>query len=169
MTGAISRFARARILAMAGAAVGAVLLSSCGSAAPAASTAATPTGQLFVQVDQVSVAEATSCWVMSVYHPGEGVYFRAKVLDPVTGKAMTKDDLQGVNVALPNGQALKMTYAGHPGKQPTDYFWGVLWKVPADYPTGTVDYSVTATANDGRTGKWLDWNLTSSMLTIAAR
>ena len=145
-----------------------LLLSGCGGAPAAASSTATPTGQLFVQVDQVSVAQGTTCWVMSVYHPGEGVYFRAKVFDPGTGKAMAKDDLQSVLVGLPNGQSLKMTYAGHPGTNPTDYFWGVLWKVPTDYPTGTVSYTVAATANDGRTGKFTDWNISSSMLTIAA-
>lgn len=159
----------AKRLVLAAVALGAVLLSACGASTAATSTAPpTPTGQLFVQVDEVSVAQGTTCWVMSVYHPGEGVYFRAKVFDPASGKAMGKDALDSVNVGLPNGQTLNMTYAGHPGTNPTDSFWGVLWKVPADYPTGTVNYSVSAKAPDGRTGKYVDWNISSSALTIAA-
>ena len=163
----VSRIARSWAGAVGALGLGLVVLSGCGATPTASAAPPTPTGELFVQVDQVSVAKETSCWVMSVYHPGEGVYFRAKIFDPVSGKPMGKTDLQAVTVTLPNSQTLTMTYSGHPGTNPTDSFWGVLWKVPADYPTGTVDYAVTAKSNDGRTGKWVDWNISSSQLTIA--
>jgi hypothetical protein len=147
----------------------AVLLSACGGS-PSTSgnnAAAVKAAPLFVEVDEVSVAKATSCWVMSNYHRGEGVFFRAKVFDPLSGKAMTKEDLQSVVVGLPDGEQLTAKYSGHPSKKPTDSFWGVLWTIPKDFPTGTVTYTVTATANDGRTGQYVDFNVTTSLLTVS--
>ena len=170
MTARMMNLTRARVVALAAIALGVIGLTACGgsSGTAASDMSSTQTAPLFVEVDQVSVAPATSCWVMSVYHPGEGVYFRAKVFDPVTGKPLAKGDLKSVVVALPNGQSLPLTFSSHPSKSPTDSFWGVLWKIPANYPTGTIDYTVTATANDGRTGQYVDFNLTSSKLTVAA-
>jgi hypothetical protein len=169
MTASMMKLTRARVVVLAAIGLGAIMLSACGddlSSTPASGTTSSSTASLFVEVDQVSVATATSCWVMSSYRRGDGVFFRAKVFDPSTGKPMVKEDLQSVLVALPNGQSLPATFGGHPSKSPTDSFWGILWKIPADYPTGTVAYTVTATANDGRRGQYIDFNVATSLLTV---
>ncbi len=150
---------------------GAVLLSSCGSS----SSASTPTAnsqasapkaqdaQLFVDADTVSTAKATSCYLQNRFQVGDKILFRVKVFNGATGAAMTKSDLQSVVVGLPNGQNMPATYGNHK----TDNFWTVAWTVPSNYQTGTINYTVTATGDNGASGKYVPFNVAASQLTIA--
>ena len=109
------------------------------------------------------------CLETSVGHQGELIVFRTRVVDPQTGQDMTDSELQSVEVTLPDGTVFDDSYGGHPGGgTPTDYFWSVAWEIPLNYPTGSLGYTVTATANDGRTGSYTDFNVSSSQLTIKA-
>ena len=65
-------------------------------------------------------------------------------------------------------QTLKMTYGAHPKTNPVDYFWAVSFTVPATYPTGTLPYTIVATAPDGRSGTFAPLNVAPSLLTITS-
>jgi hypothetical protein len=59
-----------------------------------------------------------------------------------------------------------MKYGGHPHDKPADSFWSAGWTVPADYPAGSMSYSVVATTNDGSTQSWAPFNVALSQLTV---
>lgn len=75
--------------------------------------------------------------------------------------------MKSVQASLPDGQKFDLTYGGHPGgATPTDYFWSAPWEVPLNYPTGSLPWQASVTANDGRTGSWAPFVVTSSQFTI---
>ena len=84
---------------------------------------------------------ADICVQSDRFPQGEGVVWRIKVYDPVTGNPMGNSTLDSVVVSLKDEQTFTATYGGHPG-QPgvpvTDYFWAAAWSIPATYPTGSV-------------------------------
>ena len=93
------------------------------------------------------------------------IVWRTRVIDPVTGEQMG-DDVVAVQVRLADGQMIDLKYGDHPRDTPTDTFWAGSFKIPVDYPTGTLGYEVVATATDGRTGSFLPFNVAASLLTI---
>ena len=133
----------------------------------------TPKTSLTVQADAVEGATGIKdpsniCVETSHYYQGESVVFRVKVTDPLTGQPMDDKAVTNVAVKLKDGQTLTAKYGGHPGKQPVDYFWTTAWAIPKDYPTGSTNYTVEATAKDGRTGSYIPFNVSSSLLTVVA-
>ena len=152
---------------------GAACSSSAAQAQPQAPAAAAPQAakNLILSSDMVNgsggtPAPATSCVLTSQYKPGSQVVFRLRVYDPVTGKAMDDKALSAVTVSLPDGQSFTAKYSGHPAKTPLDSFWATSWVIPNNYPTGTLSYKATATAVDGRTGTFDNFNVQPSLLTI---
>lgn len=114
---------------------------------------------------------ADICIQSSRFPQGEGVVWRIKVYDPVTGQPMDDKALNSVVVSLKDGQTFKAAYGGHPGgpnATPTDNFWSTAWAIPATYPTGSVPYTVTATSNDGRTGTFNEFNVGPSLSLVVA-
>jgi hypothetical protein len=114
---------------------------------------------------------ADICVVSNQFQQGESVVFRIKVFDPATGNAMDDKTLKSVVVTLKDGQTFNARYGGHPGGQgatPTDFFWSTAWAIPADYPTGSVPYTVKATGNDDRTGTFSEFNVAPSLLMVVA-
>lgn len=93
------------------------------------------------------------------------IVWRTRIIDPATGEQMG-DDVVAVQVRLGDGQVIDLKYGDHPRDTPTDTFWAGSFKVPVDYPTGTLSYEVVATATDGRTGTFLPFNVAPSLLTI---
>jgi len=106
-----------------------------------------------------------SCVPESRFPRNSQVVWRTRVIDPVTGEQMG-DDVVAVQVKLGDGQVIDLKYGDHPRDTPTDAFWAGSFKVPVDYPTGTLSYEVVATATDGRTGNFLPFNVAPSLLTI---
>ena len=51
-------------------------------------------------------------------------------------------------------------------RQPEREFWIAEWKVPADAPTGTLRYTVTARDSQGRTGEFKPFEVEPSQLMI---
>jgi hypothetical protein len=138
---------------------------------PATVTATKGVQGLILQADAVmGAAGAPSpgqiCVQASQFQPGEDVVFRVKVFDPATGQAMDDKALTSVVVSLADGQTFDAAYGGHPGGNPTEFFWSTAWAIPAGYPTGSVPFTATATSQDGRTGTFDQFNVGPSLLTV---
>ena len=148
-------------------------LAACSAAAPVATPGPTPVAALFIDVDTVlgpnNLTEeerpTKTCVQANRFAHNEEVVWRVKVVDPLTGKPMDDAALASVQVKLPD-QTLDLRYGGHPRDTPVDFFWTVGWDVPETYPTGTVAYTVNATAKDGRTGTYEQFKVALAMLTV---
>lgn len=107
------------------------------------------------------------CLNTSVGHRGELLVWRIRVVDPNTGADMTDEDISSVTATLPTGEEFNLTYGGHPGGgSPTDWFWSAPWEIPLNFPTGSLGYEIDAVANDGRTGNFSPFEVSSSKLSI---
>ncbi len=107
-------------------------------------------------------AASKTCVVNSRYPRNAEILWRARVVDPQTGKEMDDKALKSVQVKLADGKVIDAKY----GKHSDEYFWVGGWLVPKDYPTGTVNYTIVATAADGRTGEFKPFQVAPSLLTI---
>jgi hypothetical protein len=109
-----------------------------------------------------------ACVLSSRFPRNSEMVWRMRVIDPQTGEPMDDEMLERVGVELSDGQVFEMDYGPHPGppNPPRDYYWTVPWTVPEDYPTGTLSYTVTATAADGRTGEFKPFDIPPSLPTI---
>jgi hypothetical protein len=105
------------------------------------------------------------CVQASRFAQNEEVVWRVKVFDPLTGQPMDDTMLASLEVKLPT-ETLVLHYGGHPRDTPVDFFWTVGWDVPEGYPTGAVEYTIDATALDGRTGTWEQFGVSLAQLTI---
>lgn len=113
-----------------------------------------------------SEAAIRDCVLNNIFPRNSQIVWRMRVIDPKTGQPMDDTMLKSVEVHLGDGTVVPLKYAGHPPQKNLDFFWSGPWLVPKDYPTGTLLYSVLATANDGRTGEFKPFNIPSSLLTI---
>lgn len=137
-----------------------------------AATSAAEASPLFFEGDMVrggSAAGATgpTCVLASQFKRQEVVVWRIRVRD-ASGKNVDASMLKSVVVELPNGQSFPARFGPHPKGQNTDQFWSTSWKVPADYPTGTFAYKVTAIDKNGAAQTWAPFNIAPSQLTIIA-
>jgi hypothetical protein len=127
-------------------------------------------GKLFISSDMERGNQAgapPACVLNNVFQHLEKVVWRTRVLD-ADGKVLGKDDLKSVVVELQDGKKINAAFGGHPPKSPTDTLWAAAWIVPADYPTGTFNYKVTATDNKGNTATWEPFKVAASQLRIEA-
>ncbi len=134
---------------------------------PAAASAAAP--QLFFSGDMViSPAEGSGgahCVLASQFRHKDEVVFRVRVLNQ-NGDPVTDKDLKSLVVKLSSGEEFPMRYGGHPHDKPVDNFWTAGWKVPDDYPAGSLSYQVIATTEQDTTENWAPFNVAPSELTI---
>lgn len=143
------------------------------SAAPSQATAAPAVEALFIDADTVlgptNLTEEEkplkTCVQVSRFAHNESVVWRVKVFDPLTGEPMDDTQLESLQVVTAD-QTLDLNYGPHPRDKPVDFFWTVGWEVPEDYPSGTVSYTIEATAVDGRTGIWEQFGVEAAMLTV---
>jgi len=155
--------------------VGVLVLSvtACGGDDSSSSTSAAATAFLSVTADTVQgpfnltddQKAVQSCVLAGHYPRNSQIVWRVRVLDPSTGEGMD-DTMVSVQVKLGDGQVIDLKYGDHPKSSPTDAFWAGSFKIPTDYPTGTLTYEVTATGTDGRTGLFRPFNVAPSLLTI---
>jgi hypothetical protein len=125
--------------------------------------------RLFIAADMVRGPGGSGpvCVLSSRFMRKEEVAWRIRVQDQ-TGKELDDKGLQSVVVELSDGQKFPAHFGGHPPKEPTAYLWSTAWIIPDDYPTGTFNYKVVATALDGTTQSWEPVNNKYSLLTIVA-
>lgn len=175
----IGRMSRSRVLALFGAAL--ALVAALGVAGCSSSSNATPTpaaaslaAPLVIQADTVqgsknltTAQQATqSCVEENRFDHNAEVIFRAKVIDPVTGKSLDASGLKSVVVELPNGNNVTLKFGQHPASNPTDSFWAGSWTVPADYPSGSVAWKVVATGLNGETATYQPFAVAPSQMII---
>ncbi len=144
-----------------------ILAAAAVLALPGAALAASP--QLFFSGDMVTSppdgSKAPDCVLASQFKHGMGVVFRVRVQN-ASGDSVTDKDVKSLTVDLSSGQTVNLKYGGHPHSKPEDYFWSGSWKIPADFPSGSMSYKVVATLTDGTTQDWAPFKVAPSQLTI---
>lgn len=106
------------------------------------------------------------CVLTNRFPRNSEIVWRARVIDPATGEELDDTAVESVTVELDDGQSLDMRYGPHPSDEPTDFFWTTSLEVPADHPTGTLGYTITAADTEGRTGSYQPFEVAPSLLTI---
>ena len=109
--------------------------------------------------------DPNSCIEKSRYTHGQPVGFRMTAIDPMTGDYIESGE---VVVHLTYGgktEDVPMRYRGS-GEHPHPGMWTAKWVVPDDAPTGIVEYTVTATDDQGRTGEFKPFEVDSSKLAV---
>jgi hypothetical protein len=124
---------------------------------------------LFIAADMVRGPGGSGpvCVLSNRFMRKEEVAWRIRVQDG-TGTELDGKGLKSVVVELSDGQKFPARFGGHPPKEPTAYLWSTAWVIPDDYPTGSFNYKVVATALDGTTQTWEPVNTKPSLLTIVA-
>jgi hypothetical protein len=163
-----------RVIGMLAVLTMAAFVLSCQPSAPTQAAAPPAATNLFLMVDTVQgstnvpkdQAAARSCVLSSRYPRNSQIVWRARVFDPKTGDLMDDKALSSVQVALGNGKTINMKFGSHPKDPPGEAYWTGSWIVPKDNATGTLKYTVTATAADSRTGLFEPFSIASSQLAI---
>ena len=122
---------------------------------------------LFIAADMVRGPGGSGpiCVLSNRFMRNEIVAWRIRVQD-ATGKQLDDKGLRRLVVELSDGQKFSAHFGGHPPSAPTDHLWSTAWSIPADYPTGSFNYKVIATALDGTTQTWEPVNVKPSLLTV---
>jgi hypothetical protein len=167
---------RRQIVTLLATAVPAGVLTACQSApaAPAKPAAAPATDKLLLMADLVqgskNIPDAQkpmrSCVLSSRFARNSEMVWRIRVHDPRSGEPMDDKALKMVQVDLANGKTLEARWGPHPKDPPNELFWTTSWVVPKDQPTGTLKYTIAATAVDGRIGKFEPFPTTASLPTL---
>lgn len=149
-------------LGVAGAALGLMQIGSAQAAGPA----------MVIQSDMVQGfiqgMKTPPCVMSSQFHHKDLVVFRVRVIDTKTGKPMDKKALKSVTVELPDGTKFPVHYGKHPPQDPVGFYWSFGWAIPANYPTGSITYKVTAVDMHGHTVTFTPFEAKESQLTILA-
>jgi len=101
------------------------------------------------------VLSTVPCIQSGVFKRGMRLVFRYEVLDVSTGKRITDKDGATTKVRLQHGEELTARWAirGSAAALPDSaWMWDVAWDIPPDYPVGSLDYTITVSTKDGRTG-----------------
>lgn len=98
------------------------------------------------------------CIQSGVFKRGMRLVFRYEILDVSTGKRITDKDGATTKVRLQHGEELTARWAirGSAAALPDSaWMWDTSWDIPPDYPVGSLDYTITVSTKDGRTGTFI--------------
>jgi hypothetical protein len=104
------------------------------------------------------VLSTVPCIQSGVFKRGMRLVFRYEVLDVSTGKRVTDKDGATTKVRLQHGEELTARWAirGSAAALPDSaWMWDTSWDIPPDYPVGSLDYTITVSTKDGRTGTFI--------------
>jgi len=136
-----------------------------GAPAPLPAQYAQPVGPFTMYMEVIAsgpsdtgLVTAPGCILDGVFKRGMKLVWRFEVYDMATGVRVTDREGAQVMMNLPDGTSIPARFdqrgGGPSGGPPPDapWTWVATWMIPTDYPLGPVDYSVTVTTPDGRTG-----------------
>ncbi len=143
-----------------------VILALVVPAMSAAAAAAAPARVAYIlQVDLVRGSDnptGTVCVQTSVFKQGEELVWRARLIETATGREIGDEGKSQGEIAernlkvtayLENGMNFALKYGQHPPRpregDPVKWFWTTSWKIPPEYPTGTLKWWVIATDKAG--------------------
>lgn len=125
-----------------------------------------PVGPFFFYVETLTslnpsrygILATLPCVQSGVFKRGMRLVFRYEILDTSTGKRVTDKDGATTKVRLQHGEELTARWAirGSTAALPDSaWMWDVAWDIPPDYPVGSLDYSITVSTQDGRSGTFV--------------
>jgi hypothetical protein len=106
---------------------------------------------------ETGMVTAPGCILDGVFKRGMKLVWRFEVYDMATGVRVTDRDGAQVMMNLPDGTSIPARFdqrGGGPSGPPPDapWTWVAVWYIPADYPMGPVNYSVSVTGANGVAG-----------------
>lgn len=127
-------------------------------------------GALFFEGDMVrgntpDGATGPVCVLTSQFKRGESAVWRVRVLND-KGEPVGEDGLKSLFIEMPGITPVQMGFGWHPRQGKLDQFWAASWRIPNDYPTGTLGYKIVATTLDGQTVTWEPFKIPSSHFTV---
>ncbi len=101
-------------------------------------------------------ASTVSCTPDSVFKRGMRLVWRFEIFDISTGKRITDKDNATVKINLPGAEGPTPRFTQRGGGRIPDapWMWSAGWEIPADYPLGSLDYTISITSKDGRSYTW---------------
>ncbi len=99
---------------------------------------------------------AIGCTQTNVYHRGERVVIRSWGNVLSSGEILNNDTVQTATYTVPGvATPIQMAWGAHGATGAKVWFWTNYWIVPADYPLGDVQVTVTYKTFDGKTGSYI--------------
>jgi len=103
--------------------------------------------------------------VLTNYYPRGGtVVFRVFAAETKSGKVLTAEDVKYAYVKIPGQANVKLTYTAQVKKG--DPTWLGTWTVPADYPTGLVQFVTRFRTTGKQYGNFVQIPVVTSQLTV---
>jgi hypothetical protein len=135
---------------------------------PAAAAADIPfpavhSGDVFVIAHTVTADGAMT----NYFAPGNSVVFRAYAVDGKSHKVLAANAVKYFYVTIPNQPNVKLKYNPKAPGASGQYTWTGTWVVPADYPTGMVNFKVLVRSKTNHRGSFVQMPVATSQLTIS--
>lgn len=112
-----------------------------------------------------TVSSNAGCVLQNRFTVGDGIVFRMRAINPITGQIATDAKLK---LHLSTGEVLDMMLGEHPPGAPNaEKFWTVRYTVTDQTPKGTLNYYVTAETATMK-GQYQPFNVMPSLVTIVA-
>lgn len=112
------------------------------------------------------------CEQANLFQRGQTILFRAAAVQSSTGKTLLPAQVRTFKVEIPGEASVPLTFGEHSygvktGSLPPDY-WTGIWKVPAKYPLGVVNFTVhvSTRTTPSESVSWHQIPIVASSLTI---